>query len=543
MFDQHHPAARQMSSSSRPLQQHPQHQPQQPHQQQQHQQHQQQQRQTQQQQQQQQQKHQHQHQQQRRRGPSPNVIRCNLCRKPVVATVYVLSCNCLLCEDCTCKHFASKTNCPTCNRTLKESDFREIVVANPQTTDQAKQSAYRRIFVKHSSESKCLHAKDIWDKIQQQSRMYREATKFALGQFLKENTFQVRRSMYIQQTLQAMKGEQTNLKQETNKQRETVESYKQQLLVARQKIEEKDRQLAQFRKMFDSRTPRSPSGSTLHGGGGRSVGSRSPNRVATKPRRVSDQGMTGNSIPSLSPPSSSSSRQYQQHQLHQQQYQRGSSHQPSQQSHRPSTPMPYQQQLHPTQTVEGGHTHPRSRNPYEQQIGGGRVIPPSKSAQQLSSQGRSQNSQNNNYSQNPYQQQAMGSFRSHSGSGSQQQQQQQAMTRSYNISSINKPNDHKPTSQSHASGSGGSVSSNSTTSSGGHIRKITATSNYSFSGTAAAAAGGPGRKRALSPSNAYAANKGVGSYTQVPRGPSNYHQQRQQQQQQSRLPGQGYNRR
>merc|ERR1712238_223155 len=202
--------------------------------------------------------------------------------------------------------------------------------------------------------------------------------------------------------------------------------------------------------------------------------------------------------------------------------------------------MPYQQQLHPTQTAEGRHTHPRSRNPYEQQIGGGRVIPPSRSAQQLSSQGQSQNSQNNNYSQNPYQQQTMGSFRSHSGSGS-QQQQQQAMTRSYNSSSINKPNDHKPTSQSHASGSGGSVSSNSTTSSGGHIRKITATSKYSFSGTAAA--GGPGRKRALSPSNAYAANKGVGLYTQVPRGPSNYHQQRQQQQQQSRHPGQGYNRR
>lgn len=444
--------------------------------------------------------------------------------------------------DCTCGHFASNTNCPTCNRTLKESDFRELVVANPQTTDQAKQSAYRRIFVKHSSESKCLHAKDVWDKIQQQSRMYREATKFALGQFLKENMFQARRSIHIQQTLQAMKGEQTNLKQETIKQRETVESYKQQLLAARQKIEEKDRQLVQFRKMFDSRTPRSPSASTLHGGGGRSVGSRSPNRVAAKPRRVSDQGMTGSSVPSLSPSSSSSSRQHQQqqHQLHQQQYQGGSSYPPSQQSHRPSTPVPYQQQVHPTQTAVGGHT--RSRNPYEQQIGGGKVIPPSKSAQHLSSQGRSQNLQNNNYSQNPYQQQTMGSFRSHTGSGS-QQQQQQAMTRSYNISSNNKPNDHKPTSQCHASGGGESVSSHSTTSSGGgHIRKITATSNYSFSGTAAAA-GGPGRKRALSPSKAYATNKGVGSYSQVPRGPSNYHQQRQRQQQQSRHPGQGYNRR
>ena len=90
----------------------------------------------------------------------------------------------------------------------------------------------------------------LWENIQQQSQLYREATKFALRQFLKENIYQVRRSMHIQQTLQAMKGEQTNLKQEINKGRGTEEGYKQQLLAARQKIEEKDRQLAQFRKIL-----------------------------------------------------------------------------------------------------------------------------------------------------------------------------------------------------------------------------------------------------------------------------------------------------
>jgi hypothetical protein len=97
----HHPGARQMPMqplSSRPQQQHPQKRQQQM-QQQQHQ-RQLQQRQLQQQQQQQQQRRQpvSQQQQQKRRGPGPNVIRCNLCRKPVMATVYVLSCNCLLCE-------------------------------------------------------------------------------------------------------------------------------------------------------------------------------------------------------------------------------------------------------------------------------------------------------------------------------------------------------------------------------------------------------------------------------------------------------------
>jgi hypothetical protein len=96
-----HPGARQMPmqpSSSRPQHQHPQ-QRQQQMQQQQHQ------RQLQQQ----QQRRQpiSQQQQQKRRGPGPNVIRCNLCRKPVVATVYVLSCNCLLCEG---KHRTIESN-------------------------------------------------------------------------------------------------------------------------------------------------------------------------------------------------------------------------------------------------------------------------------------------------------------------------------------------------------------------------------------------------------------------------------------------------
>ena len=47
---------------------------------------------------QQQHRQQQQQQQQSRRGPGPNVIRCNLCRKPLMATVYVLACSCILCE-------------------------------------------------------------------------------------------------------------------------------------------------------------------------------------------------------------------------------------------------------------------------------------------------------------------------------------------------------------------------------------------------------------------------------------------------------------
>ena len=193
-------------------------------------------------------------------------------------------------------------------------------------------------------------------------------------------------------------------------------------------------------------------------------------------------------------------------------------------------------------------------------------------------------------SRNPYQQtMGSGSYRPFSapGTGPQSQQQQHARNRSYN------PKDRIPTSsQSYTVGggdggggvgsSGGSVTSRRTTSSGGGgrirnitatsdysfsgggtaagsvtsrrttsrggrggIRNITATSNYSFSGGGTAAAnananaGGPGRKRALSPSNAYAANKSSsGSWyngQQVPRSPSNYHQQ-------SRHQGQGYRR-
>ena len=411
-----------------------------------------------------------------------------------------------------------------------------MVIANPPTRDQAKQSAYRGIFVKDSSKSKCLHAKDIWDKIQQQSQMYREGTRFVLRQFLKENVFQVRRSMHTQQTMHAMKNEQTNFKQEINRQKEAAESYKQQLLAAGQKIEEKDRQLAQFRKMFNSRTPQSPSGTnTTH--------------ALTKPRRVSDQGMTAVSRPgsSLSSPSGSNryhhsqqqqqqqqrrvSDQYQhrqqQQQQQQQQYSRGAPYQSSSQTtHRPNTPVPHQQVAHRSHTTQVGNTQSRSRNPYEQQLGGGRRIPPQKPCfignnanQYMATSSRLQHSQsqkfhnnNNNSAQQFYQHQQMGTSRPQSTVGMGARQVQQSMSRRHN---------------SNNSGSGGSVESHSTASSGaGRILKITATSDYSFSGAAVATGGPPGKKRSLSPNNnPYGASKGFKSYTHAPRGPpSNYRQ-------------------
>ena len=128
----------------------------------------------------------------------------------------------LIDKECTYAHFQTNSNCPMCNRILGEEDFREMTISKPPNRDQEKQAVFKRIFVKSSSRCKELSSKDVWDRILRQSKIYRDSMKFTLRQFLKENVSQVRRSIQIQHTLRVMKQEQTNLKQEINRQKEKI---------------------------------------------------------------------------------------------------------------------------------------------------------------------------------------------------------------------------------------------------------------------------------------------------------------------------------
>eukprot|EP00533_Pseudo-nitzschia_delicatissima_P004405 CAMPEP_0116081362 /NCGR_PEP_ID=MMETSP0327-20121206/2158_1 /TAXON_ID=44447 /ORGANISM="Pseudo-nitzschia delicatissima, Strain B596" /LENGTH=238 /DNA_ID=CAMNT_0003572095 /DNA_START=327 /DNA_END=1040 /DNA_ORIENTATION=+ len=115
-----------------------------------------------------------------------------------------------------------------------------------------------------------------------------------MRQLMKDNKAQNKRAFNIHRTLKAMKGNQNLVKGESTQLKTALEGYKQQLVVAKQKIDEKDRQLAQFRKMVESRSSSSShsdnsqrkylSGGEISGGGQRSSVSQRP-----RPRRVSDE--------------------------------------------------------------------------------------------------------------------------------------------------------------------------------------------------------------------------------------------------------------
>ena len=399
------------------------------------------------------------------------------------------------------------------------------MIARPPTQNEANQSMYKQMFVKSSPQSKTLHSDDLWNRIQRQSQMHRDGTKFVFRQFLRENVAQTRNFVRIQSTLRGMKDEQSSLKQELNKQREITESYKKELLVAREKIAEKDRQLAHFRKMFESRTPQSPSSIVSGGSRGRIPRMMEGGAIvapSTRPRRVSDQhddlvgningndngirGMITENLPL------SSAR-------HDEQYQRGGqSYSPSQPLGSPAPPNPYQQQLHGGGN-RGTIMPPPPINPYSKT-----------SSRPLSQQNQNRPihvPNNNNFAlHNPYQKTTgpSGSYRPHSSP--EMTRQPNAMTMSQQ--SHHQQQQHRSSSSHHAhynGSSGGSVSSRRSTgsgSSGGRIRHITATTGYSFSGGAAASSAEGGRKRSLSPSSTYAGNRGSGSY---------YHSHQQQQQQ------------
>ena len=395
---------------------------------------------------------------------------------------------------------------------MRETDFKELMIARPPTRDEEKQSILKHIFVKASSRSTTLHLDDLWKRIQRQSQMHRDGTKFILRQFLRENVAQTRNFVRMQNTLRGMKNEQSSVKQELNKQREVAESYKKELLVAREKISEKDRQLAHFRKIFESRTPQSPS-SIVSGGsrGRRSIGSSGQESslllghdryiAPRRPRRVSDQYDRGTTTTGVENLQRSSSGQHD--------YRRA-----------------------------GQYTPP---NPYEQQVGNrtsGSIIPPppinpynKRSSEALSQQSPNRPVPNNNNFavRNPYQKTMGPSAPYHSHPSDSTGHHSGAMT-------LSQPPLHR---QRYSTGSSGeSVSSrrsNGSGGSGGRIRNITAATGYFFSGGAPAPSADAGRKRPLSPGGAFAGNRGSGSnrpnscYRQQHRasgGPPSYHQQR-----------------
>lgn len=192
----------------------------------------------------------------------------------------------------------------------------ELVVADPSaTTSSTRTSTFQSLFTKQNAASRALPYQDLCARVLKQFDDSRAGVKFVMKQFLVETSKQNQRFQQLYRAYEGAKQELTAVKQSTNTEKvryeKALENMQQQLASANKKIEEKDRQLYQFRKLHDRMTPESPS----HNGGG---GAR---RVSTGSDRYSNgadprqqQAVVHHS--GLVPPSSRSQhpQQQQQHQ-------------------------------------------------------------------------------------------------------------------------------------------------------------------------------------------------------------------------------------
>jgi hypothetical protein len=140
----------------------------------------------------------------------------------------------------------------------------ELVVADPSTATSSKNVNFQSLFTKQNASSGSLAFQDICMRLLKQNDDLRSGTKFVLKQFMLESSQVGQRSFQMLRTLEALKQENTTLKQAHNSQRirmeQAVEDLQQKLSSAQKKLEEKDRQLMQFRQLHNTMTPASPRG-------------------------------------------------------------------------------------------------------------------------------------------------------------------------------------------------------------------------------------------------------------------------------------------
>jgi hypothetical protein len=168
--------------------------------------------------------------------------------------------------DCTYSHFNSSSNCPVCNKVLSERDFMELVVADPPSTGapaNSKTSVFQNLFTKQNGKTRVMSFQDLCARTLRLQDDTRAGSKFLMKQFLIETSKQSQRFSQILRALEGLKQEFTTLKQTHNTSKiryeSVIEKLQTQLSSAQKKLEDKDRQLYQFRKIHDTMTPESPS--------------------------------------------------------------------------------------------------------------------------------------------------------------------------------------------------------------------------------------------------------------------------------------------
>jgi hypothetical protein len=161
----------------------------------------------------------------------------------------------------------------------------ECNVADVSATVPAANACLKSLFTKSSEGLPHLSFVDMFGQLLQQYDTLKSATKFFVKQTIRDSTLwaqrhhlTIRQNGSLKQEISKLRQENTNRKVETD---QVIANLQERVTAMQQKLEEKDRQLSQFRKIHEGMTPESPrhplrippsaSGSGGGGGGARRV--------------------------------------------------------------------------------------------------------------------------------------------------------------------------------------------------------------------------------------------------------------------------------
>ena len=220
-------------------------------------------------------------------------ISCNKCHKPLLTNLFVCTCNCVFCEgknridlkycpysnesliyalavfpislhvlaristDCTHAHFGDTAKCQ-CGRMLQDSDFLELNVADP-SLENPQRNLFQFLFTKSSAALQSLSYLDMTSQLFHQFEYLKAGTKFLVHQMVRDATQYMIRYQHVACQLQKAKQEITNLKRSfinaQNAYKQATADLQNKVTTLQKKLEEKDRQLMQFRSIHTSESP------------------------------------------------------------------------------------------------------------------------------------------------------------------------------------------------------------------------------------------------------------------------------------------------
>lgn len=134
-------------------------------------------------------------------------------------------------------------------------------MADPSAKNSSAITNLQNIFTKQNPQSQSLSFQDLCANIMKRNDDLRAGTKFLMRQFLLDSSKQNSRSSQTIMLLEKLRQENTSLKQAQNSQRmkyeQAIEKLQQQLHSTQQKVDEKEQQIIQFRRLHGSRGPTS----------------------------------------------------------------------------------------------------------------------------------------------------------------------------------------------------------------------------------------------------------------------------------------------